>query len=308
MALNFQNNDTAPMRRILLIVLLALSLALTMAYAYEGSGGPLHTVQSACGSLSAPFKFAGSSAASAAGGASSALEDATASEQTLSALREKNDELLALVAQDEEIRQENERLRGLLGMQETYGVSGVTAQVIGRGTDAWNQTVTINKGSADGVDTGLTVMAQNGVIGQVIATSNTTATVRLLTDPKSGAAALIQSSRAEGIVRGSLDGLLYLQNIDADVQVSVGDLVLTSGLGGSYVRGLLIGTIVKVEGSAGDATRTIVVSPNDAAQVLEDVLVVKEGSGASDAAGTSDAAGASSSAAADGSSSAGGGE
>ena len=85
-----------------------------------------------------------------------------------------------------------------------------------------------------------------------------------------------QGVDAEGIVRGSLDGLLYLQNVDADVQVSVGDLVLTSGLGGSYVRGLLIGTVVKVEGSAGDATRTIVVSPNDMVSVLEDVLVVKE--------------------------------
>ena len=119
-------------------------------------------------------------------------------------------------------------------------------------------------------------MGPVGVVDQVVSTSRTTATVRLLTDPKSGAAALIQSNRAEGIVRGSLDGLLYLQNVDADVQVSVGDLVLTSGLGGSYVRGLLIGTVVKVEGSAGDATRTIVVSPNDTVSVLEDVLVVKE--------------------------------
>ena len=199
------------------------------------------------------------------------------------------------MAKDEEIRQENERLRGLLDMQETYEVSGVVAQVTGRSTDAWDQTVTINKGSADGVDAGLTVMGPNGVVGQVVSASSTTATVRLLTDPKSGAAALVQSNRAEGIVRGSLDGLLYLQNVDADVQVSVGDLVLTSGLGGSYVRGLLIGTVVKVDGSLGDAARTIVVSPNDTAQVLEDVLVVKEDAGtqASDGASGDASAGAS---------------
>lgn len=279
MALNFQNNDAAPVRRILRIALLVVSLALVTLYAYEGTDGPLHTVQNVAGSLSSPFKFAGANAQAAAGNAAGALEDATASEQTLSALREQNAELTALVAKDEEIRQENERLRGLLDMRDTYEVSGVVAQVIGRSTDAWNQTVTINKGSADGVDAGLTVMGPNGVVGQVVSASNTTATVRLLTDPKSGAAALVQSNRAEGIVRGSLDGLLYLQNVDADVQVSVGDLILTSGLGGSYVRGLLIGTVVKVEGSLGDAARTIVVSPNDAAQVLEDVLVVKEGAG-----------------------------
>ena len=288
MALNFQNNDAAPVRRILLIALLVASLALVTAYAYEGANGPLHTVQNAVGSLSAPFKFAGANAQAAVGNAAGALEDATASEQTLSALREQNAELTALVAKDEEIRQENERLRGLLDMQGTYEVSGVVAQVIGRSTDAWNQTVTINKGSADGVDPGLTVMGPNGVVGQVVSASSTTATVRLLTDPKSGAAALVQSNRAEGIVRGSLDGLLYLQNVDADVQVSVGDLVLTSGLGGSYVRGLLIGTVVKVEGSLGDAARTIVVSPNDTAQVLEDVLVVKDDAEAQASDGASD--------------------
>ncbi len=276
MALNFQNSSDARLRRILFIVLLALSLIMVTVYAREGEDGPLHAVQNEVGSWVAPFRLAGSHVAAGADDAGEALGNATADEETLSALREKNAELTALVAQDEEIRQENERLRGLLNMQETYGVSGVTAQVIGRSTDAWNQTITINKGERDGVDSGLTVMGPVGVVGQVVSTSRTTATVRLLTDPKSGAAALIQSNRAEGIVRGSLDGLLYLQNVDADVQVSVGDLVLTSGLGGSYVRGLLIGTVVKVEGSAGDATRTIVVSPNDTVSVLEDVLVVKE--------------------------------
>ena len=276
MALNFQNSSDARLRRILFIVLLVLSLIMVTVYAREGEDGPLHAVQNEVGSWVAPFRLAGSHVAAGADDAGEALGNATADEETLSALREKNAELTALVAQDEEIRQENERLRGLLNMQETYGVSGVTAQVIGRSTDAWNQTITINKGERDGVDSGLTVMGPVGVVGQVVSKSRTTATVRLLTDPKSGAAALIQSNRAEGIVRGSLDGLLYLQNVDADVQVSVGDLVLTSGLGGSYVRGLLIGTVVKVEGSAGDATRTIVVSPNDTVSVLEDVLVVKE--------------------------------
>ena len=71
-------------------------------------------------------------------------------------------------------------------------------------------------------------------------TTGSTATVRLLTDPGSGAGAIIQSSRAEGVVRGSLDGLLYLEAVDADVVVNVDDLVVTSGLGGSYTRGLLI--------------------------------------------------------------------
>ena len=140
--------------------------------------------------------------------------------------------------------------------------------------DAWNQTVTLDVGSSSGVETGLTVLGPTGVVGQVISVDGGSCRVRLLTDPQSGAAAMVQSSRAEGIVRGSMDGLLYLENIGADVNVRVGDVVLTSGLGGSYTRGLIIGTVVRVEGSAGSDTRKIVVAPNDTVSLMEEALVV----------------------------------
>ena len=172
-------------------------------------------------------------------------------------------QLRRAVAQGEEYRLEAQRLQALLNLKDAYDLEGVGARVIGRSTDAWNQTITIDAGADEGVETGMTVMGPSGVAGQVVAVSPGSSTVRLLSDPASGAAALIQSSRAEGIVRGSLDGLLYLENIGADVTVSVGDVVLTSGLGGSYVRGLLIGTVARVDGAAGDATRRIVVSPDE---------------------------------------------
>ena len=117
-------------------------------------------------------------------------------------------------------------------------------------------------------------MGTSGVVGQVVSASTNTATVRLLTDPQSGAAAMVQSSRAEGILRGSLVGLLYLEDLDADAEVAAGDVVVTSGLGGSYARGLIIGTVVKVDSSQGDSSRRVVVSPNDSISTLEDVLVV----------------------------------
>ena len=85
---------------------------------------------------------------------------------------------------------------------------------------------------------------------------------------------MVQSSRAEGVVRGSLNSLLYLENVGDDVSVSIGDVVLTSGLGGSYTKGLLIGTVVRVDGSTTDATRKIIVSPNETASVLQEVIVV----------------------------------
>ena len=196
--------------------------------------------------------------------------------------REQNEQLTQQLTTAEEQRLENERLRSLLNLRDTYEIEGVAARVIGRSTDAWNQDITLDAGSNQGVESGLTVMGPTGVIGQVIAVSGNSCRVRLLTDPQSGAAAMVQSSRAEGIVRGSLDGLLYLENISADVNIQVGDVVLTSGLGGSYTRGLLIGTVARVEGSAGNDSRRIVVAPNGSVDLLQEALVVF--SAASDAA------------------------
>ena len=286
MSLNFQNRNGASANRVLLIILLVVSLVMATVYSREGESGPLHAIQGAVGSIAAPLKFVGASASSGMSDAQDALTDASADDATLSQLREQNAELIisaydglrVLVAQTEEYRQEVERLEGLLDLKESSGAEGIGGRIIGRNTDAWNQTVTIDVGTSSGVSTGLTVMGPNGVIGQVVSAQTSSSTVRLLSDPRSGAAALIQSSRAEGVVRGSLDGLLYLENIDSDVQVSVGDVVLTSGLGGSYTRGLLIGTVVKIEGAQNDASRRIVVSPNDAATSLEEVLVVTSAS------------------------------
>ena len=254
MSLNFQNRNGASANRVLLIVLLVVSLVMATVYSREGESGPLHAIQGAVGSIAAPLKFVGASASSGMSDAQDALTDASADDATLSQLREQNAELRELVAQTEEYRQEVERLEGLLNLKESSGAEGIGGRIIGRNTDAWNQTVTIDVGTSSGVSTGLTVMGPNGVIGQVVSAQAGSSTVRLLSDPRSGAAALIQSSRA------------------------VGDVVLTSGLGGSYTRGLLIGTVVKIEGAQNDASRRIVVSPNDAATSLEEVLVVTSAS------------------------------
>ena len=282
MAFNSRQNGPALPSWAPLVLMLVVSLACVTVYAREGEGGPLHAVQGAAQTISTPFTFVGSAVGAVGEGVATAAGDATANESTLSTLREQNAELRELVAQAEEYRQEAERLQQLLGLVDDYDIDGVTARVIGRSSDAWNQTITVSAGSDAGVDAGMTVMGPTGVVGQVISTTPTSATVRLLTDPQSGAAALVQSSRAEGVVRGSLEGALYLEDVEADVQVSVGDVVITSGLGGSYVRGLLIGTVVSVEGGQGSAARTIVVSPNETASPLQEVVIVRS-AGASSA-------------------------
>lgn len=274
MAFEAQDNRFTTLYRALVAGLAALCVVCMAVYTHEGEGGPLHALQGTLKAALVPAETAGIQLDAAAEGAAQANDDAAASEETLTQLRERNAELTALLAQAEELRKENERLQGLVNIVGAYGVEGPTGRVVGRSTDAWNQTVTLDVGSSSGVEEGLTVIGSTGVVGQVISVAPGSCVVRLLTDPQSGAAALVQSSRAEGVVRGSLAGLLYLENTDAKAELSVGDVVLTSGLGGSYTRGLLIGTIVRIEGGSGDAGRQVVVAPNDTAAPLEELTVV----------------------------------
>jgi len=259
--------------RVLLVLLLAFSLTLVTLYFREGDEGVVHKVQDAFSGMMLPFRFVSGAVGSGTEGVANAVEDASASDASLEALRAQNEELRDEITKLEEYRQEASRLEGLLKVQDMYSLETVAARVTNRSFNAWEQTITINKGEQDGVIAGLPVMGESGVIGQVISTRASSADVRLLQDPKSGVAVLIQSNRAEGIVQGSLEGLLYLNNVDADKAVQVGDVIITSGLGGSYFRGLTIGTVVKVDENQGGATRKIVVAPNARTDSLEEVLV-----------------------------------
>lgn len=292
------------MRRVLLIGLIVASVVMMTVYGREGETGPLHTLQSAVSGAVSPLRIVGGSIESATSTVGDTVDNITADQSTLSGLREYNEQLVQQYSQMEEYKQEAQRLQKLLDLKDTYQIEGTGARVIGRSSEAWSQTVIINKGSDDGVSTGQTVMDTSGVVGQIASTSSHTATVRLLTDPQSGAAAMVQSSRAEGILRGSLVGLLYLEDLDADAEVNVGDVIVTSGLGGSYARGLIIGTVVKVDAQQGDTSRRAVVSPNDAISTLEDVLVVSSvGSDADDSDDSSTSSSSSSTASSSSSSS-----
>lgn len=266
----------SPGGNILLAILVVVSLVLVIVFASEGQAGPLHSVQNAVSGLSSPFKIVGASVGSAGDEVASTVEDAAASDDSLNSLRDQNKELRQMIAQLEEYRLESERLQTLLELKDMYAMESKTARVIGESGNAWSQVVTIDKGSNDGVKTGLSVMGGYGLIGQVITTTPFTADVRLLTDSQSGVSAMVQSSRAEGIVRGSLEGLLYLDSVSADAQIEVGDIVVTSGLGGSHFKGLIIGTVASVTQKQGDAVPKIVIAPNGNTGPLEEVLVVFE--------------------------------
>lgn len=260
--------------RTLLIVLLVVSLVLFVVYVREGKEGPLHSLQNTTSALVTPLTAAGTTVGSLAVSGTMSVEDLTASDASYNQLKENNARLSQMVVELEEYRQEAERLESLIGLADAYGFTSIAARVVGYSTDSYNRTITLDAGSASGIKTGMPVMGSTGVIGQVVSTTPATCTVRLLTDPQSGVSVLVQSSRTEGILRGSVEGTLYLEGIDDTVELKEGDVVITSGLGGGYYRGLVVGMITKIEQRPGSSTRTVVVTPNASFANISEALVV----------------------------------
>lgn len=111
-------------------------------------------------------------------------------------------------------------------------------------------------------------------MGQVVSTNPIDSKVRLLSDPNSGVA--VKANKNDAILRGSLDGVLYLEGLDVNATVNIGDIVSTSGLGGSYVEGLVVGSITQIISTQSGTNKKIVVSPMEQVGSLNEVFVVKE--------------------------------
>jgi len=259
---------------ILLIILCLLSLILMTVYSREGSTGPLHRAKAAVEVVTMPLKTAGSFLSSPFRALGNYLNNSAVDAQTVQDLQNQIERLQAELTRMEEYRQENERLLRLLELEDAYGLDAVGARVISASPDSWHRVITINKGSSAGIEVGMPVMSANGLIGQVESVSLFSSTVRLITDADSGVAVYIQESRAEGILSGSIDGVLYLNYIKLDVQVNPGDRVITSGTGGVYPKGIAVGEVLSVNYSKTDVYQTIVVRTYTRVSSFEEVLVI----------------------------------
>lgn len=173
-----------------------------------------------------------------------------------------------------ELLQENERLRRLLEMRKTVHEPTVTASVIGEDVAPWFRTLTIDRGSSSGVQEGMPVVAAGGVVGQTIKVTPTSSRVLLLTDHASGIAGLIQRSRARGVVKGRGESVCSLEFTMRDEDVTVGDLVITSGVGGVFAKGMPIGTVTMVKKGQYGIFQTVTIKPAVNTAHLEEVLVV----------------------------------
>jgi rod shape-determining protein MreC len=189
-----------------------------------------------------------------------------------------------------EYEAEVQQLRALLNFASDYPISApLGADVIGReacdtfpcgevvGTEPnpYLRYVTINVGTLQGVEIGMPAVSGGAVlVGRIAQVGPRTAKVELLTDPDSSVAALLQTSRVTGLVVGQPDGTLRMEYIPQEETIDVGDIVLTSGLGGALPKELVIGQVTEVQKLDSALFQTAIVRPAIDFSRLELVLVI----------------------------------
>lgn len=192
-----------------------------------------------------------------------------------------NDELRKALAQATEKNNQyfetdlsNQRLRKLLAFQKSSTGKVIAAEVIGRDPSPWFKTAIIDKGQSDGVTKGQPVVIAEGIAGQVVEVSPGFSKVLLLIDPNSAVDAVVQRTRARGIVKGVSEDRVVFHYVLRKHDVVVGDQVVSSGLDGVFPKGLSIGQVAEVIKRNAGIFQEVFVTPSVDFEKLEEVLVV----------------------------------
>jgi rod shape-determining protein MreC len=245
-------------RRAVLAVLVALSIALLTAYFGESAGGGLHAVQRGFMEAMAPLQEGACGAVKPARDFGGWIGDVIDAKSENKRLKGQVEDLRAQVAAAETAQRDAEQLRALVGFNRSSSFPEayrrVAARVIARSPTVWYSTITIDKGSSDGVKVDQPVVTGQGLIGKVSATSSNAAKLTLITDHTSGVSAQVVPDGAGGLVKprvGDPSDLL-LDFVEKGRAVPRGATVVTAGWRSSrleslFPRGIPIGRVVEVD-------------------------------------------------------------
>jgi rod shape-determining protein MreC len=186
-------------------------------------------------------------------------------------LAEEVDRLRMEVARNREAVMEADRLRLLLGLEFLTAGDWSVARVIGGDADLFARTITIDKGTRDGLQLEAPVMTPDGIVGRILEVARIAALVQLISDRDSAVGVIVGPGRIQGMVRGQGSRYLHLEYSDDGAGVFPGDQLITSGADQFYPKGLPVGVVVSI-GPVEDMMSTAVVEPLADLRKLEEVL------------------------------------
>lgn len=192
------------------------------------------------------------------------------------ALRAENERLTAEIARLHEDTARLEEYERLLGTRDALAQHQfIVADVVSTDPTSGRRRVAIDKGRSDGLRAGMPVVTEGStLVGTVTSVEAGHAWVTLVTDVDSAVSSHVLESRAQGVVAGTYDGKMKMEFVDHNAAVKEGDRVVTSGLGGSYPDGLVIGRVTRVGGNPQELFQSVTVAPLASLSNLETVLVM----------------------------------
>lgn len=192
------------------------------------------------------------------------------------ALRAENERLNADIARLREEATRNDELQRLLDTKNALADQQfLAASVVARDPSNLRQLISINRGRSDGIKVGMPVVTEGStLVGTITRVDDDHSWVTLVTDVDSAVSSVLSESRAEGVVVGGYDRKLSMQFVEQNASVKEGDTVVTSGLGGTYPKDLVIGRVTGVSGSRQELFRHVTVEPLASLSNLETVLIM----------------------------------
>ncbi len=194
-------------------------------------------------------------------------------------LRNEVEQLRGINLQANEALAENERLRKMIGYQQSaHQFDLVAARVIGRESDTWSRMIVIDRGTMNGIANDMPVITPQGLVGRVVEAGPNSSKVQLILDPRSSVGTIVQraESRVTGIVQGNMDNptMPQMVNIPKNADVVEGDVIVTSGFGGIYPKGIIVGLVSSLKNDDGGLLKIGVLESAVDFQKLEDVMVI----------------------------------
>lgn len=275
-------------RRLVLTALVMACLLLITLFLRESADGLLHSVQEGSLGRMSPLQSLATRAVQPFQTGWRYVTGLWSAYDENEELEAKVQELQGQVVQLQEISQQNSDLKELLDFKGAdifpAGSTFVVARVIGRSPTKWEEWIQIDRGTADGLALNQPVVgavgavgqtpAGKGLVGKIVALSAHSAQVQLITDSQSSVAADIQGGSAEGILEGTITGSLLMDMVERDALVEEGSIVVTSGMGGIFPRGIPIGVVVGVGEESVDYYKQIEVQPQLKLRSLSEVMVI----------------------------------
>lgn len=268
--------------KIILFLIIATVVAAVIIGVFSSKGRDTSAIESGGGSVLSPAQGAVSGIGSWFGGIGEYFGNIKALREENRDLRDANTSLQKQLSDMQGLTDENDELRKMLDLRErNTTIDMIAASITAKDPSNWYSTLTINKGEGDGLKPGQPVVNSNReLVGQILRVGNNWAEVITILDTRSSVGAMVRRSKEIGIIEGNselrLDGNCRLGYIERSADISAGDFVETSGLGGVFPKGLVIGLVTEVYDENSTMSKAATVEPLCDIGKLNDVFVITD--------------------------------